>query len=238
MTRLATSGSTPSDSRERAALVGLISAASRRFDPEHSLDELAGLAAAAGAAVVLRVMQERAKPDPATFLGSGKLEQLAGRVSWHFLGDDLVEHRWIGVDRGWRRHLILRWQLERLDLSAQLIEPIRSFRGLGCLRFDRSSSVRGGSDRHWFGRGICIRERRPGVFVRVLYHGVKRLDTIEVGEQTIEVLIALEGWRGVGKCAIEVVPAACEIDLRAKDVVSSLAFNDLRGLVCIKINQA
>ena len=81
MTRLANSGSTPPDSRERAALVGLISAASRRFDPEHSLDELAGLASAAGAAVVLRVMQERAKPDPATFLGSGKLEQLAASCS-------------------------------------------------------------------------------------------------------------------------------------------------------------
>ena len=65
------------DSRERAALVGLFSGPSRQFDPEHSLDELAGLAAAAGAQVVLRVLQDRPKPDPATFLGSGKLESLA-----------------------------------------------------------------------------------------------------------------------------------------------------------------
>ena len=50
---------------------------SRNFDPEHSLDELAGLATAAGADVRLRVLQERAKPDPATFLGSGKVETLA-----------------------------------------------------------------------------------------------------------------------------------------------------------------
>jgi len=54
----------------------LISGAARRFDPEHSLDELAGLTAAAGATVVLRVMQERQSPDPSTFLGSGKLERL------------------------------------------------------------------------------------------------------------------------------------------------------------------
>ena len=66
-----------SDSRERAALVGLFSGPSRQFDPEHSLDELAGLAAAAGARVVLRVLQDRPKPDPATFLGSGKVESLA-----------------------------------------------------------------------------------------------------------------------------------------------------------------
>jgi GTP-binding protein HflX len=62
---------------ERAALVGLLQDSPRHFDPEHSLDELAGLAAAAGASVVLRVLQERAKPDPATFLGSGKVTMLA-----------------------------------------------------------------------------------------------------------------------------------------------------------------
>ncbi len=71
------SRSGPPDSRERAALVGLFSRSSRRFDPEHSLDELAGLASAAGADVTLRVLQDRPKPDPATFLGSGKVTSLA-----------------------------------------------------------------------------------------------------------------------------------------------------------------
>ena len=63
--------------RERAALVGLFTGTSRHFDPEHSLDELAGLAAAAGATVVLRVLQKMARPDPATLLGSGKVAMLA-----------------------------------------------------------------------------------------------------------------------------------------------------------------
>jgi GTP-binding protein HflX len=63
--------------RERAALVGLFRDAPRHFDPEHALDELAGLAAAAGADAVLRVQQERSKPDAATFLGSGKVQMLA-----------------------------------------------------------------------------------------------------------------------------------------------------------------
>src|SRR2546428_11219231 len=62
---------------ERAALVGLISGHARRLEAERSLDELAGLAEAAGAAVVLRVLQERAKPDPSTFLGAGKIQTLA-----------------------------------------------------------------------------------------------------------------------------------------------------------------
>jgi GTP-binding protein HflX len=64
--------------RERAALVGLFKDSPRHFDPEHALDELAGLAAAAGADAVLRVQQERSKPDAATFLGSGKVQMLAG----------------------------------------------------------------------------------------------------------------------------------------------------------------
>src|SRR5512139_511177 len=62
---------------ERAAIVGLVTGGARRIDAEHSLEELAGLADAAGARVVLRVLQERPKPDPATFLGSGKVDLLA-----------------------------------------------------------------------------------------------------------------------------------------------------------------
>ncbi|HWW82877.1 MAG TPA: GTPase HflX [Vicinamibacterales bacterium] len=63
--------------RERAALVGLISARTRRLDAERSLEELAGLSRAAGAEVVLRVMQERPRPHPSTFLGAGKIQSLA-----------------------------------------------------------------------------------------------------------------------------------------------------------------
>lgn len=62
---------------ERAALVGLVTSALRRVDADQSLDELAGLADAAGATVVLRMLQERPKPDPATFIGSGKVASLA-----------------------------------------------------------------------------------------------------------------------------------------------------------------
>jgi GTP-binding protein HflX len=62
---------------ERAALVGLVTGPSRRIDADQSLDELAGLASAAGAIVVLRMLQDRAKPDPATFIGSGKAASLA-----------------------------------------------------------------------------------------------------------------------------------------------------------------
>jgi GTP-binding protein HflX len=74
--RPAATHATRHDARERAALVGLISGPSRQFDPEHALDELSGLAEAAGAEVVLRLLQDRPKPDPALFLGRGKVDVL------------------------------------------------------------------------------------------------------------------------------------------------------------------
>jgi GTP-binding protein HflX len=56
---------------ERAVLVGV------EFQKEdHYLPELARLAATAGAAVVGQLTQKRESPDPAYFLGSGKIEEL------------------------------------------------------------------------------------------------------------------------------------------------------------------
>jgi GTP-binding protein HflX len=62
---------------ERAALVGVVTGSARRADADVSLDELAGLAEAAGATVVLTTVQERPRPDPATFIGRGKVQSLA-----------------------------------------------------------------------------------------------------------------------------------------------------------------
>lgn len=53
---------------ERALLVGI--------DSEKSLDELQALAESAGAEVVGRILQKRPKPDTATFIGSGRAQQL------------------------------------------------------------------------------------------------------------------------------------------------------------------
>jgi GTP-binding protein HflX len=61
--------------RERAVLVGV-----DRFGDEATLDELDALAATAGAEAVARVVQARETPDPATFIGKGKLQQLHDAV--------------------------------------------------------------------------------------------------------------------------------------------------------------
>ena len=116
-------GSTTSDGRERAALVGLVSSPSRQFDPEHSLDELAGLADAAGATVVLRVLQDRPKPDPATFVGSGKLSALVAscdelRVAVVIFDNELSPAQLRNLERALDRKVIDRTQLI-LDIFAR-----------------------------------------------------------------------------------------------------------------------
>ena len=65
--------------RDRAALVSLVTRHARRIsaDSDELLEELTGLARAAGAEVVLAVAQTRGTPDPATLIGAGKAESLA-----------------------------------------------------------------------------------------------------------------------------------------------------------------
>ena len=63
--------------RERIVLVGVTLAHETVAHTEAGLDELALLVATAGADVVERVMQRRVTPDPATYLGKGKADELA-----------------------------------------------------------------------------------------------------------------------------------------------------------------
>ena len=51
------------------------------FSPEESIAELRELATSAGAAVAGELLQRRHKADPATLIGSGKLEELKGAVA-------------------------------------------------------------------------------------------------------------------------------------------------------------
>jgi GTP-binding protein HflX len=65
---------------ERTILVNLSTSAREKAEAEDSLEELAGLARAAGAEVVLRTSQSRPKASPRYFIGEGKVEELARMV--------------------------------------------------------------------------------------------------------------------------------------------------------------
>ena len=62
--------------RERSYLIAL-DLPRARFDPDDSLDELAALVAAAGGEAVGRTVQRRASPDPRTWIGKGKVVEVA-----------------------------------------------------------------------------------------------------------------------------------------------------------------
>jgi GTP-binding protein HflX len=63
--------------RERIILVGVMFPGSSLEAVDEALDELAQLVDSAGADVVGRVVQRRDAPDPATFVGKGKAEEIA-----------------------------------------------------------------------------------------------------------------------------------------------------------------
>src|SRR5215510_6885050 len=109
--------------RERAALVGLIAGRARRLEAERSLEELGGLAEAAGAEVVLRVLQERPKPDPSTFIGAGKTKILAAscaetRVDVVIFDNELTPAQLRQIEEEVGRKIVDRTQLI-LDIFAR-----------------------------------------------------------------------------------------------------------------------
>ncbi|RBP99193.1 GTPase HflX [Bifidobacterium xylocopae] len=67
---------------ERVVLVGVYSSARTSQEAaEESLRELSALAQTAGAQVLDGLLQQRERPDPATYVGSGKARELAGAVA-------------------------------------------------------------------------------------------------------------------------------------------------------------
>jgi GTP-binding protein HflX len=63
--------------RERIVLVGVVLGGRSAAEVEESLDELALLVDTAGADACARVLQQRPVPDPATYVGRGKAQELA-----------------------------------------------------------------------------------------------------------------------------------------------------------------
>ena len=107
---------------ERAVLVGL-AWGGRRAAAEAGLQELALLAESAGAEVAASVLQERPRPDPATFVGSGKLAEI-GRLAEEsgaglvLFDDPLSPAQQRNLERALERKVLDRSQLI-LDIFAQ-----------------------------------------------------------------------------------------------------------------------
>src|SRR5919198_2820707 len=100
--------------RERAVLVGLSDGLE-----DHSLDELAALARAAGAEPVGRVVQSRGAPDPATFVGKGKVAQIHDLVHTTDADAVILDDE---LSPGQLRNLEERLRVKVLDRTALILD--------------------------------------------------------------------------------------------------------------------
>ena len=108
--------------RETVLLVGLVRGRGGRTEAEESVEELASLAETAGGEVIDVVLQERRRPDTATFVGKGKAEELAATceekgIDLVVLDDDLSPAQARNLEHLVGRRVIDRSQLI-LDIFA------------------------------------------------------------------------------------------------------------------------
>ena len=71
---------------EKTILIGLITQSQDQVTSKEYLDELEFLAYTAGGQVLKRFVQKMAKPNPKTFIGTGKLEEVLTYVQQHSVG--------------------------------------------------------------------------------------------------------------------------------------------------------
>jgi GTP-binding protein HflX len=100
--------------RERAILVGVGPGIA-----DEDLDELAALADSAGADAVSRVVQSRSEPDPATFIGRGKLEEVHHEVHARDAGSVILDQE---LTPGQLRSLEERLGVKVIDRTALILD--------------------------------------------------------------------------------------------------------------------
>lgn len=109
---------------ENAILVGVIRDGDTEEQVKEYLDELAFLAETAGAKTVLKVTQRLSKPHPATFIGSGKLQEIQdyiedeeNDISLVIFDDDLSPKQTNVIEKELKRKIVDRSSLI-LDIFA------------------------------------------------------------------------------------------------------------------------
>lgn len=97
--------------KENALLVGVYGADVMRWQASEHLDELELLAISAGAVIGGKVLQNRIHPDPATYVGKGKLEELARMAADRSIDvvifdDDLSPTQIRNIEKGLKRKIL------------------------------------------------------------------------------------------------------------------------------------
>lgn len=111
------------ESNERTVLVGIVSRDQTEAKVEEYLDELEFLAHTAGAETVCRFVQKLDYPNPRTYVGTGKLQEIADYVEEHEIGlvifdDDLSPKQVANIERELKVKILDRTSLI-LDIFAK-----------------------------------------------------------------------------------------------------------------------
>jgi len=111
------------DGASGAASASAVPPSVPEFSAEESLDELKTLAMSAGAEIAGEFLQRRDRPDPATLIGKGKLEEIAGAAAsveadLILFDHDLTASQQRNIERAIDRRVIDRTQLI-LDIFAK-----------------------------------------------------------------------------------------------------------------------
>ena len=112
----------PTGYRERAVLIGAIVPPDTEEKINEYMDELAFLAETAGADCIKRFVQKMQRPDPKTFIGSGKVEEIRQYIDDHeidlaIFDDDLTGKQTNILEKEWKVKIIDRTSLI-LDIFA------------------------------------------------------------------------------------------------------------------------
>ena len=108
---------------EKCVLIGLVTRSQSEEKMVEYLDELEFLAYTAGGQVLKRFTQKLEKPNPKTFIGTGKMEDVAAYVEQHEVGtvifdDELTPAQQKNIERLLRCKIVDRTYLI-LDIFAQ-----------------------------------------------------------------------------------------------------------------------
>src|SRR5690606_30450459 len=112
----------PKAEKERAVLIGVIVPPQTEEKVKEYLDELEFLAQTAGAETVRQFVQRLQKPDPKTFIGSGKVEEIGKYIEEHdihlaIFDDDLTGKQTNILEKEWKVKIVDRTSLI-LDIFA------------------------------------------------------------------------------------------------------------------------
>lgn len=201
-------------------------------DAEESIAEFVDLAQSAGATVVETVLSRRKTPDPRTFIGSGKVEELAALVAAQDIDLVLVNH---AIRPGQERNLERALKCRVLDRTGLILDIFaqraRSFEGklqveLAQLRHMASRLVRGWSHLERQKGGIGLRgpgETQLELDRRMLGQRIEQLERrlSKVGRQREQgrqarrkrelPVVSLVGYTNVGKSTLFNTLTAAEV---------------------------